>query len=66
MTAVAMRVEPSRRRESQTPADRLRDLATRVARLAVAGRTDPETIVVEKLTVAAEMRRLARAIEGRA
>ena len=62
--AAALRAEVSRRRDNHTPADRLKALATRVSRLACAGRTDPESIVVEKLTVAAEMRRLAREIEG--
>ena len=40
-------------------ADRLRDLARSVERLGVAGRTDPEAIVLAKLGVAHELRRLA-------
>lgn len=63
MTAAAMRLETSRRREPARPADQLRALASRVARLACSGRTDPESITVEKLTVAAEMRRLAAELE---
>jgi hypothetical protein len=39
--------------------DRLRALAGRVERLGVSGRTDPEQIVVEKLSVARALRRLA-------
>lgn len=62
--ALAMKAETVRRRPDQGPGDRLRALASRVSRLAVAGRLDPEHVVVEKLTVAAEMRRLAREIEG--
>ena len=36
--------------------DRLRDLARRVERLGIGGRTDPEEVTVYKLTVAAELR----------
>jgi hypothetical protein len=43
------------------PADRLHDLAQRVARLG-RGCRDPEAFVVEKLTVAAELRQLAREV----
>ena len=63
MTAAALRIETSRRHDVQRPADRLRDLAARVARLGVVGRVTPETIVVEKLSLAAEMRRLAAELE---
>lgn len=62
--AAALHAELSCRRDNRSPADRLKALAARVSRLACAGRTDPESITVEKLTVAAEMRRLAREIEG--
>lgn len=47
-----------------TPAERLRVLAVRVRRLAVAGRTDPESIVTEKHAVAAALARLARELEA--
>jgi hypothetical protein len=40
--------------------DRLRDLARRVERLGVGGRTDPEQIVLGKLGIAGELRALAR------
>jgi hypothetical protein len=46
-----------------TPADRLHELAHRIERLGVAGRTDPETIVLGKLTIASELRELARTIK---
>jgi hypothetical protein len=45
-----------------THSDRLRELARRVERLGVGGRTDPEAIVLGKLTIAGELRELARAI----
>jgi hypothetical protein len=45
-----------------THSDRLHELARRVERLGVAGRTDPERILIEKLTVAGELRQLAMAI----
>jgi hypothetical protein len=45
------------------PSDRLHELARRVARLAVAGRTDPEAVVVAKLTIVGEMKALARELE---
>jgi hypothetical protein len=37
-----------------------------VERLAVAGRTDPETIVVEKLDIVRTLRRMAVELEARA
>jgi hypothetical protein len=43
-----------------THSDRLHELARRVERLGVAGRTDPEAIVLGKLTIAGEIRRMAR------
>jgi hypothetical protein len=42
------------------PADRLRDLARKGERLGVSGGTDPETIIIAKFSVAAELRQLAR------
>jgi hypothetical protein len=45
-------------------ADRLRRLARRVEHLGVGGRTDPEAITLEKLSVARDLRRLA-AEQGR-
>ncbi len=63
MTAAALRIETPRRHDVQRPAERLRALAARVARLGVVGRVTPETIVVEKLSLAAEMRRLAAELE---
>jgi hypothetical protein len=54
------------RRHDATPlpthSDRLHELARRVERLGIAGRTDPETIVLGKFTIAGELRELARAI----
>jgi hypothetical protein len=47
------------------PSDRLRVLARRIERLAVAGRVDPESIVIEKLAVARSLRRLAVELEAR-
>ncbi len=52
-----------RRQPEPTPPERLRQLASRVARLGVSGRTDPETITLEKLTLAQQMRRLAAELE---
>ena len=45
---------------SRGPADRLLRLAREVERLAVGGRTDPETILLAKYGIAGELRRLAR------
>jgi hypothetical protein len=45
-----------------SPADRLHRLARLVERLGVSGRTDPEQVVLGKLAIAGEMRRLAREI----
>lgn len=53
----------ARRPEPSTTSQRLRDLARQVERLAVGGRTDPETIVLGKLTIARDIRRIAREIE---
>ena len=47
------------------PSDRVRVLARRIERLAVAGRVDPESIVIEKLAVAQSLRRLAVELEAR-
>jgi hypothetical protein len=46
-------------------AEHLRDLATRVERLAP-NRHDPETFHINKWQVAAELRRLARALPNKA
>jgi hypothetical protein len=46
-----------------TRADRLRALARAVERLGTSGRTDPETTVLAKLSLAAELRSLARELE---
>ncbi len=55
----------SRTGDASMPAStRLRELAQRVSRLGCAGRFDLEQAVVEKLTVAAELRALARELEG--
>lgn len=40
--------------------DRLRQLASRVERLAVSGRTDPEEIATEKQLIGRALRRLAK------
>jgi len=47
------------------PSDRLRVLARRIERLAVAGRVDAESIVIEKLAIARSLRRLAVELEAR-
>ena len=47
------------------PSDPLRVLAWRIKRLAVAGRVDPESIVIEKLAIAWSLRRLAVELEAR-
>jgi hypothetical protein len=39
--------------------DRLRTLARAVERLGVSGRTDPEAILLSKLAIARDLRRLA-------
>jgi hypothetical protein len=39
--------------------DRLRTLARAIERLGVAGRTDPEAILLNKLAIARDLRRLA-------
>jgi hypothetical protein len=57
-----MRPAPARAAEP-APSRRLRELARRIERLAVAGRTDPETIVVEKLDIARALRRVAQELE---
>ena len=51
------------RPQPQTHAEHLRSLAQRVERLAVSGRTDPEIVVLEKHSLARDMRRLARVLE---
>jgi hypothetical protein len=40
--------------------DRLRALARAVERLAVGGRTDPETVLLAKLTIARDLRLIAK------
>ena len=54
---------PHRAVEQPTPPERLRQLAARIARLGIGGRTDPEHITIEKLSVVAELRAMARAME---
>jgi hypothetical protein len=43
--------------------ERLRTLAQAVERLAVSGRTDPEQVVIAKMTIARDLRRLAAEVE---
>ncbi len=43
-----------------THSDRLHELARRVERQGIGGRTDPEQVVLGKLTIAGEIRRMAR------
>jgi hypothetical protein len=45
------------------PSDRRRSLAQRIERPAVAGRVDPEAIVVEKLDIARALHRVAQELE---
>lgn len=53
-----------RDRPAPTPAERLRKLAARVRRLAVAGRTDPEAVLIAKHDIARALARLARELEA--
>ena len=46
-----------------TPAARLRRLARQVERLGITGKTTPESVLVQKMTVAHAMRRLARELQ---
>jgi hypothetical protein len=46
-----------------TPPQRLRELAYRVRRLGICGRTTPELTLLEKEQVAFELMRLARTLE---
>lgn len=48
-----------------TVSDRLRRLSQRIGRLGIAGRTDPETVVIEKMDIAREIRAIARDLERR-
>lgn len=63
MTRAAFRPEPVLL-PAPTPADRLHALARRVERLATAGRFDPEAILVEKLSIASAMRRIAAEVRS--
>lgn len=54
-----------RRPPEPSPPERLRQLAQRVRRLSLVGRLDVEASFVERESVAAELRRLARELEGR-
>ena len=56
---------PARRQPEPPPAEKLRQLALRVRRLACSGRCDPEQVVMEKEILSAELRRLARYYMGR-
>jgi hypothetical protein len=58
-----VRPAPARAAEG-APSAKLRALAQRIERLAVAGRVDPETIVLEKLDIARSLRRMARELEA--
>jgi hypothetical protein len=55
-----------RRQPEPRPAERLRELARAVERLAITGRLDPARIYEAKAEVAQQMRRLAAELEGRA
>ena len=46
------------------PSDRLRQLAAHVLRLGQRGWSDPERFTLAKHTLAGELRRLARELEG--
>lgn len=45
------------------PHVRLRDLARRLERLSIAGRLDPERLLIEKSTLVQQLRRLAKELE---
>src|SRR4051794_3968749 len=57
-----LRGQASPRPDAMAPSDQLHRLAREVERLAVGGRTDPETILLAKYGIAGELRRLAREI----
>ena len=57
-------VQQPRRSDTPGPATRLHALARKVEQLAVSGRTDPEAVVIGKLTIASELRTLARELAG--
>ena len=60
-----MRAHPNASRQSEPPAhERLRKLAREVEQLGTSGRLDPEQIVVAKLSIAQDMRRLAGELEA--
>ena len=49
--------------ETLSPSDRLRLIASRIRALATSGRTDPETILVEKHELAAEVAAIAAEVD---
>jgi hypothetical protein len=53
----------ARRQPEPRTADRLRQLAYRVRRLGITGRCTPETTLIEKEQVAAELHQLASTLE---
>lgn len=63
MTAAALRMETSRRREAPRPADQLRTLAARVRKLSIVGRLDVERSFIERDDVARELVRLAQVLD---
>lgn len=56
--------DQARSEPDASPSARLRRIATAVERLGISGRTTPEDILVSKLTIALQLRRLAAEIEA--
>lgn len=63
MSSLLRSYQPTTPLALQTAAQRLHDLARQVERLGVSGRTDPETIVLGKLTIARDIRRIAKELD---
>jgi hypothetical protein len=59
-----MPLQKRRASPAQRPAERLRQLARHVERLGIRGWSSPEVFVVAKLTLAGELRQLAKELEG--
>ena len=58
MTRAAAKPEPMPHHEP-TASERLHVLARAVERLGVSGRTDPETVLIAKMTIAGALRAIA-------
>lgn len=63
MSSLLRSSRPTTSLQVETAAQRLHDLAHQVERLGVGGRTDPETVVLGKLTIARDLRRIAKELD---